>query len=78
MDADTDLDGQMVRWRHTLHRFPETGFREHRTADFLAQALALMGLEVHRGLGGTGLVASLRVGDGPGVWACARTWMRWR
>ncbi|MFO1192312.1 MAG: M20 aminoacylase family protein [Rhodoferax sp.] len=67
MDADTDLDGQMVRWRHTLHRFPETGFREHRTADFLAQALALMGLEVHRGLGGTGLVASLRVGDGPGV-----------
>lgn len=65
--SDLAFEQQLVRWRHHLHRFPETGFHERRTADYVAQVLALMGLEVHRGIGGTGLVASLTVGDGPGV-----------
>lgn len=56
-----------MRWRHDFHRFPETGFNEHRTANRVAQLLALLGLEVHRGIGGTGVVASLRVGEGAGV-----------
>jgi len=64
--AEPDLS-QLQRWRHQLHRFPETGFNEARTADFVAQVLEVLGLEVHRGIGGTGLVASLTVGDGPGV-----------
>ena len=67
MYVDSDVGTQMVAWRHQLHQFPETGFNEHRTAGFVAQALELMGLEVHRGIGGTGLVASLTVGDGKGV-----------
>lgn len=67
MSVDNELGTQMVRWRHHLHRFPETGFNEHRTAGFVATALELMGLTVHRGIGGTGLVASLSVGDGNGV-----------
>jgi hippurate hydrolase len=67
MVVDTELGEQMLRWRHQLHRFPETGFREHQTAGTVARALELMGLGVHRGIGGTGLVASLSVGDGPGV-----------
>ncbi len=65
--ADPEFDPQMVRWRHHLHRFPETGFNEVRTADYVAGVLALLGLEVHRGIGGTGLVANLKVGDGCGV-----------
>ncbi|TDP72628.1 M20 aminoacylase family protein [Roseateles toxinivorans] len=64
--AEPDIS-QLQRWRHELHRFPETGFNEARTADFVTQVLELLGLEVHRGIGGTGLVASLTVGDGPGV-----------
>ena len=56
-----------VRWRHELHRWPETGFNEKRTADYVAQVLALLGLEVQRGIGGTGVVASLRVGSGSRV-----------
>jgi hippurate hydrolase len=60
-----DLDPQLVRWRHHLHRFPETGFNEKHTSDYLAQVLQLLGLEVHRGIGGTGVVASIQVGDGP-------------
>ncbi|MFM2346347.1 MAG: hypothetical protein RL654_1100 [Pseudomonadota bacterium] len=62
-----DLTEGWVRWRHDFHRFPETGFAEHRTADRVAQILTLLGLEVHRGIGGTGLVASLTVGTGTGV-----------
>ena len=67
MYVDTELGTQMVRWRRELHQFPETGFNEHKTAAFVAAALRAMGLEVHQGIGGTGLVASLTVGEGKGV-----------
>lgn len=67
MFIDQELGAQLVRWRHHLHQIPETGFNEHQTADYVAAELQRMGLEVHRGIGGTGLVASLRVGEGTGV-----------
>lgn len=67
MYVDTELGTQLVNWRRNLHQIPETGFNEHQTSRYVAAALELMGLQVHRGIGGTGLVASLRVGDGPGV-----------
>lgn len=67
MYAESGLGTQMVSWRRRLHQIPETGFNEHRTSDFVAMVLEMMGLEVHRGIGGTGLVASLTVGDGKGV-----------
>lgn len=67
MYVDNDLGTQLVCWRRHLHQFPETGFNEHKTSDYVAKALELLGLEVHRGIGGTGLVASLTVGDGMGV-----------
>ncbi len=67
MYVDTELGTQLVSWRRHLHQIPETGFNEHQTSRYVAAALELMGLQVHRGIGGTGLVASLRVGDGPGA-----------
>jgi amidohydrolase len=57
--ADDDLCRQLAHWRHDLHRIPETGFEEHRTGDYVAAELAALGLTVHRGIGGTGLVAEL-------------------
>lgn len=51
-------------WRHHLHRHPETAFAETATAAYLGGILAGLGYEVEHGLGGTGLVASLRRGDG--------------
>ena len=56
-----------VRWRHEFHRFPETGFNERATADRVAAVLQMLGLDVQRGIGGTGVVASLRVGSGRGA-----------
>ena len=62
-----DLARQMGAWRHSLHRKPELGFQEQGTAAFVSAQLEALGLTVHGGIGGTGLVASLRCGDGSGV-----------
>ena len=55
---------EMIAWRQDIHRNPETAFEEHRTAAFVAQHLEGFGLEVRRGLAGTGVVATLRAGTG--------------
>ncbi|WP_395382597.1 M20 family metallopeptidase [Mesorhizobium sp. UC22_110] len=52
-------------WRQHLHQFPEVAFQEHKTAAYIAERLAEMGLAVETGLAGTGLVATLE-GDEPG------------
>lgn len=61
------FEQRLKQWRHTFHRHPETGFEEFTTSDAVAKILTDLGLEVHRGIGGTGLVASLTVGEGCGV-----------
>ncbi len=60
----------LTAWRHDLHAHPETAFEERRTADFVAARLAEFGIEVHRGLAGTGVVGTLR-GAEPGKRAIA-------
>jgi hippurate hydrolase len=55
------------RWRRDFHAHPELGFAEHRTAARVAELLEGFGLEVHRGLGGTGVVGVLRQGEGPSL-----------
>src|SRR5580765_7103600 len=51
--------------RHTLHATPETAYEEERTAALVARELESYGLEVHRGLAGTGVVGVLRAGSSP-------------
>jgi amidohydrolase len=53
----------MIAWRQDIHRNPETAFEEHRTAETVAGKLASFGIEVHRGLAGTGVVGTLRAGS---------------
>ncbi|GHD57563.1 amidohydrolase [Thalassobaculum fulvum] len=55
---------EMTEWRRDLHAHPELGFQETRTSDVVAAKLAEWGIEVHRGLGGTGVVGVLRAGSG--------------
>jgi len=50
--------------RHDLHAHPELGMAEHRTAALVASQLEAWGIEVHRGIGGTGVVGVLRAGSG--------------
>ncbi len=51
----------LTRLRRHLHAHPELGFEEHRTAELVAQQLHAVGAdEVHRGIGGTGVVAVIR------------------
>ncbi|UMZ11106.1 amidohydrolase [Pseudomonas sp. MPFS] len=54
-------------WRRALHAAPELGFQEVRTADKVAGLLQEFGIDVHRGLGGTGVVGTLRHGQGPSI-----------
>jgi len=51
---------QLVKWRRQLHRCPEAGAEVPETAAFVAGRLAAMGLEVRRGVGGHGVVATLK------------------
>ena len=58
------LHADMRAWRRYLHRHPETAFEETETAQFIADKLCSFGLEVHQGLGKTGVVATLSAGVG--------------
>lgn len=58
-----ELDA-MIALRRDLHAHPELGFEEVRTSEIVARMLTEAGIEVHRGLGKTGVVGTLRVGDG--------------
>ena len=51
---------EIKTWRHELHAHPELGYEEKWTSDFVAKKLQSFGLEVHRGLGGTGVVGILK------------------
>lgn len=62
-----EFHDDMIAWRRDLHAHPETAFEEHRTAAFVADKLASFGVEVHTGLAGTGVVGTLRNGDGPAI-----------
>ena len=55
---------QMQSWRHHMHRHPEVAFDEHNTARYIADLLRGWGYTVTEGVGKTGVVASLTVGDG--------------
>jgi amidohydrolase len=50
-----------------LHANPELSFQEHRTAGIVAGHLRSLGLEVHEGIGRTGVVGVLANGDGPTI-----------
>ena len=59
-----DLVPDLVALRRDLHAHPELAFQERRTAGIVASALRDLGLEVHEGIGGTGVVGILRAGRG--------------
>jgi amidohydrolase len=67
LDRARALQADLVALRRDLHRHPELAFRESRTSDAIAAALAPLPLDVTRGVARTGIVAELRLGPGPVV-----------
>ena len=59
-----DLLPDLVALRRDLHANPELAYEEHRTAGIVAQSLRVLGLAVEEGIGGTGVVGTLRGGQG--------------
>ena len=57
----------MVEIRHDFHRHPELGCAEQRTSEKVASVLRDLNIEVHEGVGETGVVGLLRNGRGNGA-----------
>ncbi len=66
IDRIRGYQDELAGFRHDLHAHPELGLAEHRTAERVAAALESLGIEAHRGVGGTGVVGVLRAGNGAG------------
>lgn len=58
------LEREMTAWRRALHAYPEAGFEETRTAAFVAAKLQALGVDdIAQGVGGTGVVGTLKRGS---------------
>lgn len=63
IDAAADkIEAQTVAWRRDFHEHPELGNREFRTSKIIADYLRSLGIEVHEGVGKTGVVGILKGG----------------
>jgi len=67
IDRIRDFQEELTALRQDLHAHPELGMEEHRTAGIVAEQLEAMGIEVHRGVGRTGVVGVIRNGEGGSV-----------
>ena len=60
LDALKAYEPELVAIRRDIHRHPETGFEEIRTARLVADKLRGWGIEVAEGLAKTGVVGTVR------------------
>ena len=67
MLINESLLGEVKQWRKHIHSQPELGFKEFKTSSFIVDKLKSFGIEVHQGLGGTGVVGTLKNGPGPTI-----------
>lgn len=63
VELDSSMQ-EMIELRHRIHAHPELGYQEFMTSDLVAERLTAWGYEVHRGLAETGVVGTLKVGNG--------------
>ena len=63
LDKISTYHDELTAIRRDIHMHPELGFEEERTSDIVAEKLKGWGCEVARGIGKTGVVGTLRVGN---------------
>ena len=62
------LADELIRLRRDIHRHPELGFREFRTASLVEETLAEIGdIDIRTGVGRTGVVGQIGSGEGPTI-----------
>ncbi len=64
LDRAKSYQTELAAIRQDIHAHPELGLEEVRTAELVAKKLEEWGIEVHRGVGVTGVVGVLRNGNG--------------
>ena len=67
IDHITPYVAELTAIRRDIHAHPEIGMEEYRTSELVAKQLEAWGVEVHRGVGKTGVVGVLRNGAGPSI-----------
>ena len=60
LDLIDSFSDELTTIRRDIHAHPEIGFEEKRTSDLVAEKLRAWGIEVHRGIGGTGVVGVVK------------------
>ncbi|VVO44545.1 M20 aminoacylase family protein [Pseudomonas fluorescens] len=61
------MQDEMIAIRHSIHAHPELGFEEFATSELVAACLTQWGFEVSTGVGKTGVVATLKNGEGRSI-----------
>lgn len=61
----TAIKDEIIANRRDFHKYPELGFKEHRTAKVIAEKLKAYGIDVRTGIGKTGIIGDLH-GKGSG------------
>jgi len=64
VEALRHTEARFIELRRHFHQHPETGFEEQQTSEHVARLLREWGYEVHQGLAKTGVVGTLKVGNG--------------
>ena len=62
---------ETVAIRRHLHAHPELSFQEHATGAYIAERLVALGIEVRKGIAGTGVIGVVK-GASPGKVVCLR------
>ena len=65
INSISNMKNEMQKWRQDLHTFPELGFEEKKTSDFIAERLEEFGIEFYRDIAKTGIVGVIH-GSKPG------------
>ena len=63
LEGTKALQKEMKEWMSHLHQYPELALQETETAKFIADKVRSFGFDVAEGIGKTGIVASMKVGD---------------
>ena len=64
---DKNLSERLITLRRQLHQFPELGYQEYKTAELISGELKRLGIDHKTTIAKTGIVATLKKGEGPCV-----------